>query len=334
MALLATNNHTMADWAKRIDPNGEIAMIVEMLSQSNEMLMDIPFMEGNLPTGHRTTIRTGLPKTYWRMINQPARKSKSKTQQVDEQAALLEVWSEVDSELVRLQKNQNAYRLQEANSFIEAMSQEMQRTLIYGGAAAEAPAEFPGFAQRYNDLTDAENKQNIIDGGGTGTDNTSIWIVCWGNKKVQGIFPRGTQAGLQRKDWGENIKDINTNEVMAVFREQFMWRMGLLIEDWRYAVRIANIDASDLVGNAMGVVNLIELLIKGLHRLPVMQGAGKTCIYANRTVIQMLDIQRTQKATSGTGINYLEIDGKYVPHFRGVPIRRVDQILNTEARVV
>ena len=61
MATLSSTALTLADWAKRMDDNYKTAKVVELLSQCNEILDDALFMEGNLPTGHKTTIRTGLP---------------------------------------------------------------------------------------------------------------------------------------------------------------------------------------------------------------------------------------------------------------------------------
>jgi len=60
MATLSSNALTLIDFAKRIDPDGKTPKIVELLAQTNEILDDMKFMEGNLPTGHRITVRTGL----------------------------------------------------------------------------------------------------------------------------------------------------------------------------------------------------------------------------------------------------------------------------------
>ena len=70
MAVLSSTNLTLADWAKRTDPEGRVPVIAELLSQSNEILEDCVFKEGNLPTGERVVIRTGLPAVYWRALNQ------------------------------------------------------------------------------------------------------------------------------------------------------------------------------------------------------------------------------------------------------------------------
>ena len=41
------------------------------------------FKEGNLPTGERVIIRTGLPSVYWRALNQGIPNIKSTTAQID-----------------------------------------------------------------------------------------------------------------------------------------------------------------------------------------------------------------------------------------------------------
>ena len=200
MATLATNVLTMSDWSKRLDPDGKTAVIAEVLSQANEVLDDMLFKEGNLPTGEQTTIRTGLPATYYRQINQGVPKSKSTTAQIVENAAILESRSEVDVDEADLNGNVGEYRLSEATAFMEAMSQQQASTLFYGSAAN--PAEYVGFANRYNDLS-ATNAQNILNAGGAGSDNASIWLVGWGSRSVFGVFPKGSMAGLEHKDLGE-----------------------------------------------------------------------------------------------------------------------------------
>jgi len=77
---------------------------------------------------------------------------------------------------------------------------------------------------------------------------------------------------------------------------------------------------------------LIELMIKAIHRLPTM-GMGKPVFYMNRTVFQMLDIQRRDDVITGGGLVYKDVDGIMVPTFRGIPIRKVDALLENEAAV-
>lgn len=331
MAVLGSNVATLADIAKRTGPDGKIAGIVELLSQTNEMLDDMLWKEGNLATGERTTIRTGLPTVAWRLINQGVQPSKSTTAQVDEACGILEAWSEVDVELAKLNGNTASFRLSEGMAFVEAMNQEMQSTLIYGNSALAAE-EFTGLAIRYSSLS-ATNGQNIISGTGAGSDNSSIYLISWGANTIHGIYPKGSQAGLSHADHGEVTVETTAGIAgtrMRAFQDQWTWKCGVALRDWRHVVRIPNIDISNLVAKS-SAADLIELMIKAVHRLP--NRMGKPVFYMNRTVFQMLDIQRRDDVISGGALSYSDVDGKLVPSFRGIPIKLVDALLENEAAV-
>ena len=328
MAVKGLTALTLADWGKRVDPNGKIDKIIELLGQTNPILEDMPFVEGNLPTGHRTTVRSGLPTATWRLLNYGVQPSKSTTVQITDSAGMLEAYAEVDKSLAGLNGNTSEFRLSEARAFIEAMNQQMAQTLFYGDTSVN-PQQFMGLSSRYSTKT-AGNGQNIIDAGGTGTDNTSIWLVVWGENTVHGIFPKGQKAGLQHQDLGEQtLQDANGGKYQG-YRSHYKWDNGLTLRDWRYVVRIANIDVSDLSvpGSA---ANIVSLMIKALHRIP-NRGMGKPVFYMNRTIGQALDLQSLDKAS--LAISVKETEGDWWTAFRGIPIREVDAILETEARVV
>lgn len=332
MATLGGNVVTLADWAKRLDPDGKVPEIVELLEQTNEILLDMHFKEGNLPTGHRTTVRTGLPTVAWRLLNQGVQPSKSTTAQIDEQCGMLEAWSEVDCDLAKLNGNVADFRFSEAQAFIEAMNQEMASTLFYGNSSID-PEEFTGLSVRYSDST-ATNGRNIIKGGGSGSDNTSIWLILWGDNTVHGIFPKGSKAGLEHFDHGEVTVETTAGIAgtrMRAYQDQWKWKCGIALKDWRYVVRIPNIDVSNLVGQS-SAADLTELMIKALWRIPTM-GLGRPVFYMNRTVAQMLDIQRRDDVKAGGQLGYEEVDGKKVMTFRGIPIRICDALLDSEAVV-
>lgn len=332
MAALSTGALTLADWAKRLDPDGKVPTIVELLSQTNEILTDMRLIEGNLPTGHRTTVRTGLPTVAWRLLNQGVATSKSTTAQIDEQCGMLEAWSEVDKDLALLNGNVSAFRLSEGMAFIEAMNQEVAQTAFYGnpGLAAE---EFLGMSPRYSSLT-ATNGSHVLNGGGAGSDNSSIWLIVWGPNTVHGIFPKGSKAGLIHDDFGEVTVEVTAGigaTRMRAFQERWQWKIGLGVKDWRYAVRIANIDISDLAAKT-SAADLTELMIKAIHRIPTLS-MGRPVFYMNRTCFEFLDIQRRDDVQSGGGFTYENVDGAVRPTFRGIPIAKVDQLLETEALV-
>lgn len=332
-ATLGASVLTLADWAKRLDPDGKVPTVVELLSQTNEILTDMLWREGNLPTGHRVTVRTGLPTVAWRLLNQGVTPSKSTTAQIDEQTAMLEAWSEVDKDLAELNGNVGGFRLSEAMAFIESMNQEMAGTLFYGNSGT-APEEFTGLATRYSAISGANNGSNVLSGSGSGSDNSSIWLVGWGDNSIYGIFPKGSKAGLIHEDYGVQTVTTATGiggGKMRAYQERFQWKAGIALKDWRYVARICNIDISNLVAKT-SAADLIELMIKSMYRLPTLTGI-KPVFYMNRTVAQMLDIQRRDDIIAGSGLTWETVDGKRQGSFRGVPIRIVDQLVETEATV-
>lgn len=327
MAVKGLTALTLADWGKRVDPDGKVDKIIELLGQTNPILQDMPFVEGNLPTGHRTTIRTGLPAATWRLLNYGVPQGKSTTAQVTDTVGMLETYAEVDKSLADLNGNTAEFRLSEDRAFIEGMNQQMAQTLFYGDTSVN-PQQFMGLSSRYSSKS-AGNGQNIIDAGGTGTDNTSIWLVVWGENTVHGIFPKGQKAGLQHQDLGEQtLTDANGGKYQG-YRTHYKWDNGLALRDWRYVVRIANIDVSDLSGGS--AANIVKLMVAALHRIP-NRGMGKPVFYMNRTIAQALDLQSLDKASLALSVK--ETEGEFWTTFRGIPIRETDAILETESRVV
>lgn len=319
----------LIDWAKRLDPNGKTARIIEILSQKNQLVPRLPLMEGNLPTGHMTTIRTGLPTVYYRLLNSGVAVSKSNTTQVTEGCSILEARSNVDVDLAKLNGNTGEFRLSESKAFLEAMAQKTAETIIYGNAKSN-PEQFNGLAIRYSDLTTAENKVNIIDAGGTNSNNTSIYVIGLGAETVHGIFPKGSEVGLKHEDHGIDYVSDGTNEYRA-YRDWYQWKLGLVVKDWRFVVRIANIDIPALVANT-SPAPIFNNLIKATHAIPDLDIVDPV-IVMNRTVFQMLDIQARDNVTSGGQLSYDVVGGKRIVSFRGIPILVMDRIVNTETRV-
>jgi hypothetical protein len=339
MATLSTTNLTLADWAKRTDPDGRVPVIAELLSQSNEILEDCVFKEGNLPTGERVVIRTGLPSVYWRALNQGIPNSKSTTAQVDEACGILEARSEVDKDLAMLNGNTAQFRLSEDVAFLEAMNQTQATTMFYGNPATD-PKQFLGLAPRYSSLSGSNNAQNVITAGGSGSDNTSIYLVVWGDQTVYCPFPKGSSAGLIHEDLGEQTVYNSDGTRLQAYATRYQWKNGLVVKDWRYVVRICNIDISDLMAQTTTQAStagtaIIKLMSRALYRIPNM-GMGRAAFYMNRTVHSGLAIAALDKSQAVLKVN----DGLSqfgTPYswltYQGVPCRRVDAIINTESVV-
>lgn len=327
MAAIGTNV-TLQDIARRLDPNGKIDKIVEILAQKNEMLDDMVWKEGNLPTGNLVTIRTGLPSGTWRKLNYGVAQEKSTTQQVTDTCGMLESYAEIDVDEAMINGNTAAFRLSEDRSFIEGMSQTMASTLIYGDTDLY-PERFLGLAPRFDDAS-AGNAANIIEGDGAGSDNTSVWLVGWGDDTVYGIYPKGSTAGLQHKDLGEDTS-VDSNGLMhQVLRSHYQWKAGLTVKNWKYIVRICNIDVSNLTKNGSTGSDLIDLMVQALEQIEELQSV-RPAFYCNRTVRSYLRRQISNR--SNVNLSFETVAGKKVMVFDEVPVRRTDKILNTEATV-
>lgn len=319
---------TLSDFARREDPNGKIAAIIELLGETNEILDDMMWVEGNLPTGHLTTVRTGLPSATWRLLNYGVQPSKSTTKQVTDACGMLEAYAEVDKKLAEINGNTAAFRLSEDRAFLEAMNQEMAETLFYGDTSVD-PEKFVGLAPRFSDPT-ASNGENMLDAGGTGSDNTSVWLVVWGDQSCHGIYPKGTKAGFVHEDLGEVTLEDAAGGRYQGLRTHYEWNSGLTMRDWRQIVRICNIDISDLEASVGAQADLIDLMTEAtelVHNLSM----GKAVFYMNRRVRTCLRKQIRDK--SNVNLTLETVAGKKVVQFDGVPVRRVDQLLVTESAI-
>jgi hypothetical protein len=331
MATLSSTNPTLADLASRLTADGKIdPNIVEMLTETNEVLEDMTMIEANGYTEHKTTIRSGLPAGTWRKLNYGVQPEKSRTVSVKDSLGMLETYAEADKALVDLNGNSAAWRLSEDRAFVEGMNQTQASTVFYGDASLD-PERFTGLAPRYNSLS-AENAMNIVDAGGTGSDNTSIWLVLWGPNTCHGIYPKGSAVGLQNRDLGEQTLFDAAGGRYQGYRTHYKWDIGLTLRDWRYVVRIANIDMSDLTKNAASGADLIDLLTQAIELIPSM-GMGRPAFYMNRRLRSFLRRQIGNKVANST-LTMETVAGKKVVTFDGIPCRRTDALLGTEARVV
>lgn len=333
MATIGNSYVSLIDTFKRLGPDGMVtASIIELLSEVNPILQDMPAVECNDGTSHLTTTRTGLPDATWRRLYGGVQPSKSETAQVRDTTGMLEAWSEIDAKLVKLAGDGAAsLRLSEAQAFLETMSNEMASTLFYGNQGTD-PEQFTGLAPRFNSTT-AANGGQIVSAGGSGSDNTSIWMVVWGPNTCHGLYPKGTMAGISRQDLGEETKTNSDGSQYRVVREKFEWDLGLTVRDWRYISRIANIDVSNMQG---GSVDLFAYLRKGYYKLQQRTVVGgQAAIYCNSDVLEALDALATNAGTTDnyTRLSYRQIEGGEILTYRGIPIRQCDAILNTESVV-
>lgn len=334
MATLSSTYLNLIDTFRQSDPS--IGAVAEVLKQQNPILDDAVAMPCNMGAVHRHAIRTGLPTPAWGRLYQGIPQSKSTVQQVDDTTGFLEARSGIDTRLTKLSSNVPALRLSEASAHIEAMNQEMARGLFYHDTAT-TPEKFKGLGARYGVKGGAGAGNQIVDAGGSGSDNTSIWFVTWGDHATHLLYPSGTKAGIEREDKGEQrVTDAN-GDAYYVLEETFRWHIGLSVKDWRYNARVANLDVSDLLAGTVDVHKHMRAAYYKLQSRRMDSINSRIAIYMNRTVLEVLDGLSVGNGTAANAALQLrpqELEGKEVLTWRGIPIRETDAILNTEARVV
>lgn len=331
MAILTSTMPTLIDKFSREDSTKKIMKIVELMAKQNDILMDAEYMECNDGSKHKTTMRSGIPEPTWRMFNQGVQPSKSTTVPVLDTTGMMEDYGLVDKALADLSGNADAFRASENLGKLQGFNNKAARYMFYGNSQTE-PQAFLGLSPRYNSLA-AESGRNIVDAGGTGSTNTSIWFVTWGELTTHLLYPKGSVAGFQHRNLGEDtVKDDVGGEFQA-YRDHFKWDIGMSVRDWRANSRVANIDVSLLTADAASGAKLIENMIRAYYLLDnPMQGEGKTVIYANRTIQTFLHLQAMN--SKNVNLTLGEYAGRKIPELLGIPIKRCDELLNTESRVV
>lgn len=332
---------TLLELAKRT-LSGQLMTIAEVLAETNEVLTDAVWVESNQPTSHVTSKRISLPSGTWRKINQGVYREASTTQQIVETIGLNETYSVVDKFLVDIAADPRAFRSSEDLAFVEGLSQTLANALFRDNAnsipgdMSAHPERFNGFVIRYNSINASGNVQNE---GGTAAagDTTSVWVIQWSPSMVHMIYPKGSKMGIEVRDLGEqtvqaglmdtstDISTVNSSGTISeyqAYRTHFKLACGLVVRDDRCVQRLANID--DLGDTApLDEDNLIIML----NKLPY-QGKNAV-IYCNNDIKTQLDI--AAKDTGNLAVATVDdVFGKPMTAFRGVPVRRVDAITNTE----
>lgn len=343
MATIGNSFLNLIDMVRGTDAAG--AEVIEMLHRLSPFVQDAIATPCNNGTTHKHAIRTGLPAVTWGRLYQGIPQSKSARTQVEDATGFVEGLSTVDKRLLDISPNAAQTRLQEAESFVESLTQEAESNLFYGNSRIN-PERFNGLAMRYNTVATnsapQQSSSQVIDAGGTGSDNTSAWFVTHSENGTTMLYPKGTQAGIMREDKGEQrVLDASGN-AYYVMEELFRWHLGIAVRDWRVNARICNIDVSDMIA---GSVNLYTFLRQAYHRLhqvrfqqdmkdPNAASIGRTVLYVNADVFEAMDALQTSTTNTALRLTPMQLEGQEVMTYRGIPIRKTDALLNTEARVV
>ncbi len=192
-----------------------------------------------------------------------------------------------------------------------------------------------GLAPRYNNLTSpaGATSAQMIDGGGSGDDNTSIWFITWGPQICSLLYPKGSKAGLTNEDLGKQLIRDSAGLQYQAWVTKFQWKLGLMLKDYRYVIRICNIDNSNLTVDAASGADIMNLLTDAYYARPTadLGNMAKTFIYCNKTVAKFLHKQAQNKSNVNLTIDMPA--GKPIVSFLDAPIHVCDNLTVAEATI-
>jgi hypothetical protein len=338
MATINDKWPSLADMVKATGPDGYILDVAEMLQQQNGLLYDMPFVEGNLATGHMFGVRTALPTPTWRRYNQGVDSHKSQRETYTETCGMLEDFSKIDCALAALHGNGPAYRLSENKAFMQGFNIEVMRAILYESVAS-SPEKIHGIMPRL-DVTSGNVaagqilKADVVGGGaaGAGNDQTSILCIGWSPTTVFGIFPKGSRAGLQHEDLGKQLaRDANSKEFTA-WVDHWKWDLGVAVQDYRYVSRVVNIDTGIWKADMTTGPDLTLCFESAIDALQDTDSV-RAAIYCNKATFNMWRQQLIKKGTANL-LEYVQRGQRKDWSYMGTPIIRTDAMLLTEAPVV
>ena len=335
MAVLGTTYWNIIDTLKAGE--SDTGDVVEALTQLTPFMQDANVITCNKGTKHVSNIRTGLPSVAWGALYQGIAQSKGNYTQVEDTTGFVEGLSSVDKRLLDLKPSEaGKLRMMEGQGFLEAIAQTVDSAIWYSNVNINGK-QFHGLGPRYGTLSNPQ----VVNGGGAGSDNTSIWFVTHGDMQTSILTPENIPGGVTREDKGEQRILDASNNPFYVKEEMFTQHVGLTVKDWRFNARIANIDVSNVTAGSVSLMALMRQAYFKLHgrRSYKMEregqvSPGRTVIYMNKTMMEALDAESTSVTLNAAlRLNKMEIQGEEVTTWRGIPIRETDALLNTETLV-
>lgn len=332
--LSALAPQTILSLATEIDANGDAAKIAETLTKMNAILLDAPWEEADGIFSMTVTQRLSLPSGTHRAINEGVPVESTHTRQLSESMAEILTYNEMDKSLIDAHPNPELKRSNEANAFIEGISQTQAAKMFYGNTQT-APKEPTGLAPRLDDSDQTNVHLNESNGGTvySGSTNTSIYAVQWGEEQVTMFYPRGQRKnlGIIREDKGvvtvtKATTGLASTKQHEAYRELYQLKYGMAVHDERCIARLANIRAMhrEATYNA-NWKQLVEMLAE------MKNGGVGAVLYVPKVIYSQLRIMAAEKTNVyWDGTNPW---GKKVLYFDEHPVRLCEAILKSESTV-
>ena len=336
---------SLKDVALFVNNDGKVDTIVNLLTQTNEILGHAIVVPCNNGSVHTTVVKTGIPSVAWRRLYKGVPYSKSEHAKVQETCGMMMGMTNIDYKMYELNGKSNQYLLEESSDAYEAINQTWADALFYGDPDVN-PESFMGLSPRMGKCDGTDRKQssyNVLSADfdraanakfTNKTDLTSMYCCVWSKQGFHCIIPKNGLSTIRETTIGDDgkwlTKDADGNEFPAV-NVRYEFDCGLCVRDWRYCAALRNISLDTLDPGTTGYIDLFKYMTKMYYRIKKFKNRGNAYIYVNGDLFYWLDLQ-AQKKTSLT-LTYSTIDGKEVLSFRGIPICECEAIKTNEAYV-
>jgi hypothetical protein len=337
MAGLGTEYNLM-DLARITLSDGKLAKVYDMVTENTPIIRDLMMVQCNRIDEFEHAELTGLPVSYYVMLGQGYPKSKATTKIVKDGTARVGNRFEVDRETARLSGNVPEFMAKQELFHIKSVMEKIEETIIYG--AAVDVDEFIGIHARLSTpSTDRTNSgYNLINGGGTGSDNMSVLGIVHSSETFHGIYPQGQKTGLEidRIDSIDGSDGVPITDPQDSTRELLGYKrfvqqiLGIAVPSWHGIVRICNIDNSLLTADVSTGADLNVLFQRMALRLNRVK-IGTKKIYVNDTVYSFI-MQQLSK-TVGGNVGFSQVQGQEQVQFWQIPIEVCDALTIAEATV-
>ncbi|MDR1019144.1 MAG: hypothetical protein LBL73_00165 [Synergistaceae bacterium] len=324
---------TLREAALLFGDKGEPNHLINLLSELSPLTEDLLWKPTNLDTEYKFRTVEGLPGVSYRSINEGVLPTRGTQKIVTESCSLMESVFEVDKELIDIAPDKAVYRMEQAAAHLESMTLKFSEEVWYGSRGSDIRS-IQGLSERYSNLG-GPAADYIIDAGGTGSDNASVWLIGHGDRTFHGIYPKNSKSGFEHVPGPkQDIVDPENGGTYEGYRDRFKWRVGIALPDYRQVGRICNIDVPALLtfgtsgDTSANLLLLVNRLTNRIHNLR----NGRFAFYMNRDLKEQWENQILQKQNLALTID--AATGAITTAYKGIPIKVDDTLLSTEERVV
>ena len=340
----AGTNISQAEMTRRETPDGRLANLIDVISETNAIIDDADFIEANNGNYHEETRVASEPTGQERAYNQGIAGEAGVTEKVIEPSSMIDGLSEIDAAQLRHAPDPLGFRDQEDRIYLRGMAKTFASRLFDGNRSTNN-LQINGINNRadYNVLSSPYTYDNGEGDTADASTFTSIYAIQWGPRMVQLFHPRNdaiggdaANRGISLTDYGRSIiQDANASALKyPAFQTWLELHFGLFIFDPRKIRRIVNIATA--TNNGTTFKSFHEDHMIDLHADAVADGGTEGMVfYCNATVFAQIDKRANEKGNASFATN-MEGEGPFakpVTRWNGIPIRLVAQITSTQADI-